>query len=126
VKTKKKKAAKAVTLLTKIEALLSDVLDECSAIEKSVERNVKVLIRAAEVSVNAAKKFFVAPPAKPARRPVKVVKKTARKAVKKAVKTVVKTAAKRPTTRARAKARKPVAPAAPVSAAAALPAAAGQ
>jgi len=113
MKATKKKPAKAVTLLTKIEDLLSDVLDECSAFERTVERNVKVLIRAAEASVTAAKKYFAAPPPKPARRPVKAVKKTARKAVKKAVKTV----AKRPTT----KARKPAA-----SAHAAIPAAAGQ
>jgi hypothetical protein len=32
-------------LLTRIEALLSDVLDECAAIGKSVEKNVGVLLR---------------------------------------------------------------------------------
>jgi hypothetical protein len=68
----KKHTKKAVTLLTKIETLLSDVLHECSEIEKSVEKNVGVLLRTAEVSIAAAKDYFAAPelpkvPKKPAR-----------------------------------------------------------
>lgn len=57
----KQHTKKAVTLLTKIETLLSDVLEECSAIEKSVEKNVGVLLRSAEVSIAAAKDYFIAP-----------------------------------------------------------------
>ncbi|MGA2882783.1 MAG: hypothetical protein ABSG13_27850 [Bryobacteraceae bacterium] len=57
----KKHTKKAVTLLTKIETLLSDVFDECSKIEKSVEKNVGVLLRSAEVSIAAAKDYFAAP-----------------------------------------------------------------
>ena len=65
MKTKKRTTKKAVTLLTRIETLLSDVLDECSAIEKSVEKNVRVLLRSAEASITVAKEFFLAPePAK--------------------------------------------------------------
>ena len=63
--TSKKHTKKAVTLLTKIETLLSDVFDECSkiekSVEKSVEKNVGVLLRSAEVSIAAAKDYFAAP-----------------------------------------------------------------
>ena len=78
VKRQEKKAFKAVTLLTRIEALLSDVWDECSAIEKSVEKNVRGLLRTAESSVAAAKDYFLAPT------PAKAVRKPAKKAVAKA------------------------------------------
>ncbi len=61
MKTKKKRPPKAVTLLTKVETLLSDVLDECFEIEKSVEKNVRVLLRSAEASVVAAKEYFITP-----------------------------------------------------------------
>jgi len=57
----KKRTPKPVTLLTKVELLLSDVLQQCSEIEKSVEKNVYVLLRSAEASVAAAKNYFVAP-----------------------------------------------------------------
>jgi hypothetical protein len=57
----KKHTKKAVTLLTRAETLLSDVLDECSEIEKSVEKNVGVLLRSAEASIAAAKDYFAAP-----------------------------------------------------------------
>ena len=50
----KKKSPKAVTLLTKIETLLSDALDECSAIEKSVEKNVRELLLSAQASISSA------------------------------------------------------------------------
>ncbi|HYA16621.1 MAG TPA: hypothetical protein VEF06_04100 [Bryobacteraceae bacterium] len=119
MKAKKKKPAKAVTLLTKVESLLSDVLDECSVIEKGVEKNVRLLIRAAGASIAAAKEFFAAPPpARPAPRPVKAVKKAVKRVAKRA-------AAKRPAARARAKGRKPAAPA-PAPVAAPVPAGAGQ
>lgn len=51
----KRKATKPVTLLTKIQSLLGDVLDELSSIEKSVERNVRELLQSAETSVSKAK-----------------------------------------------------------------------
>jgi len=54
----KKKSTKAVTLLTRMESLLSDVLDECSAIEKSAEKNVRELLVAAEESIAKAKDFL--------------------------------------------------------------------
>lgn len=65
----KKRTPKAVALLTKVETLLSDVLDECFEFEKSVEKNVRVLLRSAEASVDAAKEYFIAPqPGKAARK----------------------------------------------------------
>ena len=57
----KKKTPKAVTLLTKIEALLFDVFKECSEIERSVEKNVRALLSSAETSIAAAKDYFIAP-----------------------------------------------------------------
>jgi len=57
----KKRTPKPVTLLTKVETLLSDVLQQCSEIEKSVEKNALVLLRAAEASVAAAKNYFITP-----------------------------------------------------------------
>lgn len=75
-----RKATKAVTLLTRIEALLSDVLVECSEIEKSVEKNVRALLRTAEKSIETAKDYFVTPaPAKVAHKPVRHVKHAAPK-----------------------------------------------
>lgn len=53
----KKKSPKAVTLLTKIETLLSDALAECSAIEKSVEKNVRELLLSAQSSISSAIDF---------------------------------------------------------------------
>lgn len=68
----KKRTPKAVTLLTRIEMLLSDVLKECSVIEKSVEKNARVLLRSAEASIAVAKSYFVAPePSKVRRMPAK-------------------------------------------------------
>ena len=73
-KKKMKKTTKAVTLLTRIEGMLSDVLKECSAIEKGLEKNVRALLRTAETSVEAARDYFVTPtPAKPVRKPAKRV-----------------------------------------------------
>jgi len=68
----KKRTPKPVTLLTKVEMLLSDVLQGCSEIEKSVEKDVRMLLRSAEASVSAAKDYFVAP------EPSKTRRKTAR------------------------------------------------
>jgi len=62
MKTQKKHSKKAVTLLTKIERLLSDVVAECSAIEKSVEKNVRGLLHTAEISIAAAKEFITPGP----------------------------------------------------------------
>jgi len=58
----KKKSKKAVTLLTKIETLLSDVLDECSDIEKSVEKNVREVLLSAQASIGSAIDFISALP----------------------------------------------------------------
>ena len=58
MKTKKKKPAKAVTLLTKIEKLLADALDEFSFVEKSVEKNVRELLLSAGTSISEAKDFI--------------------------------------------------------------------
>lgn len=75
----KRKSTKPITMLTKIEALLSDVLDELSSIERSVEKNVRGLLLSAAASIAKAKDF-VAPalvseaPRKSARGP----RKTAR------------------------------------------------
>jgi len=89
-KTKAKKPAKAITLLTKIEALLCDVLAECSAFEKGVEKNVRGLLRTAEASIEAAKDYFT-PAAPPKARPKKVTAK------RRAPAPAVKRAAKRAT-----------------------------
>lgn len=62
MKSKKKKPVKAVTLLTRIEALLGDVLNEFSVIEKSVEKNVRELLLSAEASISKAKDFISPPP----------------------------------------------------------------
>lgn len=55
---KKKKSTKTVTLLTKIEGLLSDATDQLSAMEKSVEKNARELLNSAEASVAKAKEFI--------------------------------------------------------------------
>jgi len=79
MKTKKRTTKKAVTLLTRIEGLLSDVLDECSAIEKGVEKNVRMLLRSAEASITVAREFFIAPePAKGRQKAAKAPKRVPR------------------------------------------------
>lgn len=65
------KSKKTITLLTRIETLLSDVLAESSEIEKRAEKSVRVLLRSAEASIAAAKDYFTAP------EPSKVRRKTA-------------------------------------------------
>jgi len=54
----KRKSPKPITLLTRIETLLSDALDQLSSIERSVERNVRDLLLAASESVSQAKDFI--------------------------------------------------------------------
>jgi len=101
-KKRAKKPTRAVTLLTRIEGLLSDVLKEGAAIERGLEKNVKTLLRTAGASVEAAKKYFAAPT------PAKVVRKAAKpKAAKRApakakakAKAKPKAAAKKPAHRA--------------------------
>jgi hypothetical protein len=81
----KKKVKKTVTLLTKIETLLSDVLDEGLAIEKTVEKNVRELLLSAQSSISSAIDYFTAaPPAEARHKPVKTTAKTAVKAKKRA------------------------------------------
>ncbi|HTW31436.1 MAG TPA: hypothetical protein VMD76_07140 [Candidatus Sulfotelmatobacter sp.] len=58
MKTKKKSPPKAITLLTRVQTLLADVLDGCSVIEKSVEKNVRELLVSAESSISKAKDFI--------------------------------------------------------------------
>ena len=65
MKSKNKKTAKAVTLLTQIETLLGDVLEEFSVIEKSVEKTVRELLLSAEASISKARDF-ITPAASPA------------------------------------------------------------
>lgn len=102
-KKRAKKATRAVTLLTRIEELISDVLKEGAAIEKGLEKNVKTLLRTAEASVVAARKYFAAPaPAKV------VVRKAAKpKAAKRAVAPAKAKAKARPKAKHVAAAKKP-------------------
>jgi hypothetical protein len=81
MKTKKKKPTNAVTLLTRIETLLSDVIDECSDIEKSVEKNVRELLVSAQASIGSAIDFFRAAPS-PAARKKTTAKRKAKPTVK--------------------------------------------
>jgi len=87
----KKKSPKAVTLLTRIGTLLSDAIDECSAIEKSVEKNVRELLVSAQSSILSARDFVVS--AAPS---FEVRKKPAKRKAKPSVK-----AKKRPAARKR-------------------------
>ncbi|MGO9992554.1 MAG: hypothetical protein ACLPTF_08560 [Steroidobacteraceae bacterium] len=52
------KSKKAITLLTRIETLLSDALNEYSVIEKHVEKNVRAVLLSAQASVVSAIKFI--------------------------------------------------------------------
>ncbi len=56
----KKRTKKTVTLLTKIEKLLSETLRGCSAIEKNVETTVRELLTSAQKSIVAAAEFVKA------------------------------------------------------------------
>ena len=84
----KKKAKKAVSLLSKIETSLSDFLDGFSAVEKSVEKNVRELLISAQKSVGSAIDFISTLPSfeapkkaakRKAKPPVKAKKPVARK-----------------------------------------------
>jgi hypothetical protein len=68
----KKKSKKAVSLLTRIEKSLSDVLDDLSVIEKSAEKNVRAGLLSAQKSIGSAIDFISALP------PFEVGKKTAK------------------------------------------------
>jgi division protein CdvB (Snf7/Vps24/ESCRT-III family) len=57
------KSKRAVTLLTRVESLLSDVLDEYSVIEKQVEKNIRAGLLSAQESVISAMNFISALPA---------------------------------------------------------------
>jgi hypothetical protein len=52
---RKRKSPKPITLLTRVEGLLSDAVDGLSAIEASVEKSVRELLVVAEASVARAK-----------------------------------------------------------------------
>jgi hypothetical protein len=56
------KSKKAVTLLTRMERILSDVLDEYSVIEKNVEKNVRQMLLSAQASIVSAIEFISALP----------------------------------------------------------------
>jgi len=56
------KSKKTITLLTRIETLLSDALNEYSVIEKHVEKNVRAVLLSAQASVVSAIKFISALP----------------------------------------------------------------
>jgi hypothetical protein len=56
------KSKKAITLLTRIETLLSDALNEYSVIEKHVEKNVRAVLLSAQASVVSAINFISALP----------------------------------------------------------------
>ena len=58
----KKKAKKPVTLLTRIEKSLSDVLDELAVLEKSAEKNVRAGLLSAQKSIGSAIDFISALP----------------------------------------------------------------
>ncbi|MGA2713121.1 MAG: hypothetical protein ABSG41_08430 [Bryobacteraceae bacterium] len=94
MKSKKKRPTKAVTLLTRIETLLSDVIDECSDIEKSVEKNVRELLTSAQASISSAIDFFsAAQPSEVRRKPA--AKKKAKAPVKAKKRSITPAARKR-------------------------------
>lgn len=99
MKAQKKQSKKAVTLLTKIEKLLADVSAECSALEKSMEKNLGELLHAAEASVVAAKEFITPGPAPTVRHKTAAGRKSARPLARGAKAPAVR-ARKRPITRA--------------------------
>ena len=82
MKSKKKKSKKAVTRLEKIEKLLSDVIYECSDVEKSVEKNVREVLLSAQKSISSAIDFFSAAASPSEVRPKTAAKKKAKPPVK--------------------------------------------
>jgi CHAD domain-containing protein len=79
---RKKRAKKAVSLLTRIETLLTDVLDECVDIEKNAEKNVREVLLSAQSSISSAIDYFsgtsapAAPPPAAPMPPAKATNKT--------------------------------------------------
>jgi hypothetical protein len=76
------KSKKAVTLLTRIETLLSDALNEYSAIEKHVEKNVRAVLLSAQASVVSAIKFISALPSSEVRQKAATSRKGGRRHLK--------------------------------------------
>ena len=56
--TEEKNKQKGRNAADQIEALLSDVLVECSAVEKSVEKNVREIVLSARKSIGSAIDFI--------------------------------------------------------------------
>lgn len=56
------KSKKAVTLLTRIDGLLSDVLGQYSVMEKNIEKNVRAALLSAQESIVCAIDFISALP----------------------------------------------------------------
>ena len=82
----KKKSKKAVSLLTRIEKSLSEVLDELSVVEKSAEKNVRAGLVAAQKSIGSAIDFISAlPPFEVKKKAAKSRKKSKAKPKKRAV-----------------------------------------
>jgi len=63
MKSRKKRPARAITLLTRIEALLGDAMNEFSAMEKTVEKYARALLTSAETSISNAKDLIATAPA---------------------------------------------------------------
>lgn len=87
MKSKKRKPAKAITLLTRIETLLADALDEFSVMEKGVEKNVQELLFSAKASISEAIDFISPTPSAKVRHKVaksrpRAVKGKAKRAVR--------------------------------------------
>ena len=80
-KAGKKKAStkKAVTLLTKIEKSISDVLDQLSVVEKSVEKNVRAGLLSAQASIGSAIDYISALPSEVLPKAAKPRKRVAKK-----------------------------------------------
>jgi len=64
----KKKSKKAVTLLTRIEKSLSDVLDDFSVIDKSAEKNIREVLLSAQKSIVSAIDFISSLPSSEVRK----------------------------------------------------------
>jgi hypothetical protein len=73
---KKRKSAKPVTALTRIEKVLGDAVDQVSAFEKIVEKNVRELLISAGDALSKAKEFISLATAIEQRRPAAKVHRT--------------------------------------------------
>jgi hypothetical protein len=100
------KSKKAVTLLTRIESLLSDVLDEYSVIEKHVEKNVRAVLLSAQASVASALDFIGALPSAGVRQKAAKSRKGGRRHLKAKSKTKRSVSAKKRFTAPAAKKRR--------------------